>query len=272
MPELPEVETIARDLRKSVRGQRIEKIEICDARVVRHPRPEDFVRDLAGQTLTAFSRRGKMILAALMPSRKFLIIQLMMTGQLVYGKELARTSATKLIFLLSNQYRLHYNDYRLFGRLQIVDDLKKVSYLQTIGPEPLGPHFTLSWLNHELKKKTAPIKSLLMNQNFVAGIGNIYASEILFHCHIHPQRPAKSLRKGEVEGLHQATIDVLKEAVKLRGTSMNTYRDGRGRKGRFYRQIRVYGREKENCFLCKAPLQKVVLSGRSTFYCKDCQH
>jgi formamidopyrimidine-DNA glycosylase len=271
MPELPEVETIVRDLRKKVCGLTIEKIKIHDGRVVRQASHAEFSRKLKGRTVQSISRRGKAIIVDLGAAESFLIVQLMMTGQLIVSDNSAPLRDTKVTFHLSNAMSLHYNDYRTFGRLQVVDSLDEIPYFKALGPEPLEKLFTVSWLAQELKKKKTPIKPLLLNHQFVAGIGNIYASEILFLSGIDPRRSAATLKKNEITQLHQSTKKILQDAIRSRGTSMNTYRDAQGEKGNFINRIKVYGRENEPCLSCHSVLVREFQAGRSTFYCPQCQ-
>ena len=272
MPELPEVETIRRDLAEQVIGLTISAIQVLDDRVIRNCSARQFCRQCLGKTITTVTRRGKAIVIQFSPPG-YAIIQPMMTGHLVYDPvgEKVTDRDTKIVFTLSNQSRLNYNDQRLFGRIQYVDDLKKIEFFRHIGPEPLEKEFTVDWLKLNLEKSSGPIKSLLMNQHFIAGIGNIYASEILFRSRISPRRSARRLKREEIALLHRATVDILKEAVSLRGTSMRNYRDLSGTKGNFMNRIKVYGREQEKCLQCKTPITKIVQAGRSTFYCKRCQ-
>ena len=276
MPELPEVETIKKDLIKGLLGRRIEDVVVYDERVIRGRAASDFKTALMGYTVVDLTRRGKAIIAqlshpALAGGKQFLVIQVMMTGQLIFSASAQAMPMTRITFRLSNDQYLHYNDQRLFGRLQIVHDPDEIGYLKTIGPEPLSRGFQVVRLAEQLQRRSIPIKTLLLNPRFVAGIGNIYASEILFASRINPKRPAKSVKPEEIKRLHQATIDVLKEAIRLRGTSMRNYRDGKGQKGGFMNRIKVYGREHERCYRCRAPIQRIVQSGRSTFFCKSCQ-
>ncbi len=267
MPELPEVETIKRDLIKCLLGKTIKSVFVNDTMVVRQPDPKLFVKRLIGKTIVDIRRRGKAVIFEL-NNGDFLVVQLIMTGQLIYGKKL---KTSRVIFELSDNKYLNYNDQRRFGRLSAVGDLNQIKFFQTLGIEPLSREFHYDWLYRELSKRKTPIKSLLMNQNFVAGIGNIYASEILFRCGINPKRPARTLKPKEIRLLHTTTVEVLNEAIRLRGSSVNTYRDVNGQKGRFLNRIRVYGKENEECAICKTPITRIVLSGRSTFFCKRCQ-
>jgi len=271
MPELPEVETIRRDLAKTITGLRIESVFLRDARVVRMP-PEEFVRRLEGQLILAVHRRGKALLLEL--DGLWFVIQLMMTGQVVYvapGQKAAAVKETKAVFGLSKGATLLYNDQRLFGRLMVVSRLEESGYLKVIGPEPLEPGFTSEVLASQLRGRNVAIKTLLLDHKVVAGIGNIYASEILFRAGISPKRKAKRLKTREITRLHQAIKDVLREAVRMRGTSLRNYRDGRGMPGRYLRVVRVYGRDGQPCLECGEPVKRFVQAQRSTYFCSQCQ-
>ena len=274
MPELPEVETIKRDLENHLPGLFIEDIRIHDARVIRDIDQGQFVKTIKGCRINAIDRRGKAIIIQLEVCG-YLVIQLKMTGQLIYGEDLKtieNLKETKVTFKLSDGHYLNYNDQRLFGRLSFVKRLEDHLYLQSIGIEPLSDGFNAQWLKKELKQRKTPVKMLLMKQEFLAGIGNIYASEILFHAGIHPKKLASKLNVSQVQSLYAETKDVLKRAIKFRGSSMRNYRDSFGEKGRFMSQIKVYGRENEACFNCKTPITRIVQGARSTFFCKKCQH
>lgn len=269
MPELPEVETIARDLRRKILNQKIADITVYDNRVIRQP-AQEFTRALKGRRFTRIARRGKALILELDNGRYF-VVQLMMTGQLIDAARPRQDKLTRISLHLSGGRYLYYNDQRLFGRLQVVGDLQTIPYFRKLGPEPLTNGFSVPWLTERLKERKVPIKALLMDHTFVAGIGNIYASEILFRSRINPQRPAHRLNKEEIALLHTATRKILAEAIRWRGTSMNNYRDANGEKGGFISRIKVYGRESENCSRCKTTLAKILQRGRSTFYCPECQ-
>ena len=272
MPELPEVETIRRDLETRIVNCAITDVRVLDERVIRNCSGRQFAKFCKGKTVQSVSRRGKAILIQLNPA-SYLVVQPMMTGQLIYCLDQPRIvdRATKIVFKLSNGASLNYNDQRLFGRVNGVHDLDEIPFLKTIGVEPFDQAFTAQKLKELFHHRPGPIKSLLMNQQLVAGIGNIYASEILFRSQISPTRTARALKFSEIEALRKATIDILKDAVKFRGTSMRNYRDTAGEKGKFMNRIKVYGRGNEECYVCRAPIVKIVQAGRSTFYCKKCQ-
>jgi len=273
MPELPEVETIRRDLEGMILHQTIKGVQIHDHYVIRDIATECFVKNSCGKTIISISRRGKAIILTLFPEG-YIVIQLMMTGQLIGSPSLMANEVSKhrkVTFLLSNGCCLTYNDQRRFGRITFVDDLDKMKFLKVIGPEPLEEAFNPQFIAQTIKNRRAPIKSLLLNQHFVAGIGNIYASEILFESRINPKRRAKTLKSEEIECLHKTMMDVLKKAIQARGTSMRNYLDGRGARGKFINRIKVYGREHEACVICQTPITRIVQAGRSTFYCRKCQ-
>jgi formamidopyrimidine-DNA glycosylase len=271
MPELPEVETIKNDLAQKVLGLSITGVTIYDARIIYGMPPERFRRYLRGQSITQISRRSKGLIWTLQPSMRFLIVQVMMTGQLIYATRVHKDRHTRVLFKLSNHHYLHYNDQRLFGRLLVVDDWRELSYFHQMGPEPLGDDFNERWLQEALARRSTAIKPLLMDHRLVAGIGNIYASEICYRCGILPQRPAKTLTQEEIGALCRSVKEVLGEAITHRGTSMRNYRDSNGAEGNFKDRIRIYGRDNQPCLRCHHLIERIVLNGRSTFYCRQCQ-
>lgn len=272
MPELPEVETITRDLRGILTGASIDDTKILDGRVIRGMSLPAFKNKLKGRVIADISRRGKAIVISFEKNPERLVVQLMMTGQLIASASPAPQKDSRIIFSLSSGGFLHYNDQRLFGRLQIVQDLSELKYFRILGPEPLTGDFNAGWMAAFLPRRKAPIKSVLMDHTFVAGIGNIYASEILFESGIDPRRPACSLKKEEYAVLLGKITGVLRRAIRQRGTSMNNYRDSAGNKGGFMSSIKVYGRENEQCLRCSSQVRKLVQSGRSTFFCEGCQN
>lgn len=266
MPELPEVETIRKDLSRCLLRTRIVSVDVKDARVLRQPET-DFIRRLKGKTIQRIERRGKALIIVL-SGQEFLVVQVMMTGQLVVDGDIEKH--TRLVFRL-DKGTLLYNDQRVFGQLRVVGDLAQIPHLKKLGPEPFGNAFNADYVTGYLKRTTRAIKAVLLDHVFVAGIGNIYASEILFRCGIDPLRSSQKVRKTEIPRLLQTTREVLQEAIDLRGSSMRNYRDGRGQKGNFTKAIRVYARNDQPCIVCQTPIVRVVQNGRSTFYCRKCQ-
>jgi len=278
LPELPEVETIKRDLESLVVGKRIIEVDIVrDPKgfraLRRFPSQQTFIREVEGRSITQIDRRGKYLLLKL-DTGDTLIVHLGMAGQLLYRERaMEREDFTRIAFILDG-YELRFVDARKFGELYlyspgIYEDLD----VSKLGPEPLSDAFTPDYLTRVLAKKKKAIKSVLMDQNVIAGIGNIYSDEILFEARIHPQRPASSLDSQKIRKLHQATKVVLKRAIHLRGTSARDERfvDAFGRQGNFQGQLKVYQRTERPCIICGRPIATSKLGGRSAHFCPYCQ-
>lgn len=273
MPELPEVETIKQDLATTVIGKKIINVSIIDKRVILPQTVAEFIHRLKQRSIIDIKRRGKALIFTL-DNGDFLVVHLRMTGQLIVVNEQEmnpKINATKVIFTLSGEKYLNYNDQRLFGRLFVVQHLEEIGYFRTLGREPLEDVWDAAWLAEQLKKRKIPIKPFLLDQSVLAGIGNIYASEILFRAKVLPTRIASRLRLNEIDVLRKAIVGVLREAIKYRGTSMRNYRDAAGQKGNFINRISVYAREDQPCYSCGNHIKKIVQSGRSSFYCPCCQ-
>jgi len=267
MPELPEVETIVQDLSKVLPGKMFSDVIVHDDFILRQ-KTQDFVRRLKGRIIGEISRRGKAVLMHL-PSDEFLVIQLMMTGQLIMKGE--ESKHTRITFVFSDGSRLLYNDQRRFGQIRVVENLNQIGYFNILGPEPFSEEFNPALMQEVFRKTKRPIKNLLLDHTFVAGIGNIYACEILFRSHINPRRRACRISRQEKETLHHHIVKVLREAITHRGSSMRNYRDGDGKKGRFHERLAVYQRQGLPCPRCHALIQRIVQAGRSTFFCGKCQ-
>ncbi|MGE5197965.1 MAG: DNA-formamidopyrimidine glycosylase [Deltaproteobacteria bacterium] len=265
MPELPEVETIKRDLEKAVLDKKIVEVRIYNPMVIRQINPEKFRKELAGVKIKNVRRKAKVLVIGL-SSGKFLVIHLKMTGQLVYPGD-AKNS--RVSFLLSDGKTLDFNDQRLFGELRILDDWRSLKFIQRLGPEP----FDLSQddFKEMLSRKKTKIKSLLMDQTFISGIGNLYAAESLFGARIHPERVASSLSDKEKEALLGAIKNVLSSAITYGGSSVDNYVRLSGKPGDYVRHHKVYGREGKLCLVCSGPIKKMMLGGRGTYFCPRCQ-
>ena len=273
MPELPEVETITRDLEGAILGAKINDVIVYDDRVIKDIPAKTFQRRLKGQVVQQVSRRAKAIVIAF-ESGQYLVVQLKMTGQMIASAKQVTNNDTrdvKVVFRLSNQTFLHYNDQRTFGWLILTDDLDQISYLKTVGMEPFDKAFNARWLRERFKNKKAPIKSVLLDQRYVAGLGNIYVCEILYLAGISPLRSAGELLENELKLICQITKKILKKAIRCRGTSMRNYRDASGQEGTFNQYLKVYGREGKKCFRCSKVVSRMVQAGRGTFYCQNCQ-
>lgn len=265
MPELPEVETIRRDLEKIVLGKKITEVCVHNSRVIREPGVAGFKKGLEGATIKNILRRAKLLILEL-SNGKSLTIHLKMTGQLVYpggGKD------SRVAFHLSGGKILDFNDQRLFAELRLLNDWHSLKFVQELGPEPAD--LNLRQFKEMLGKKKTAIKPLLMDQTFISGIGNLYASEILFHAKISPLRRANELTDKEKELLFKAINDILNAAIKYSGSSIDDYVRVSGEKGGYVKYHKVYGREGKECLTCKTIIKKINQGGRGTYFCPRCQ-
>jgi formamidopyrimidine-DNA glycosylase len=286
MPELPEIETIKNDLGKKIINKKIKDVEVGLNKIIRSNLGE-FKSVLIGNKFIAIDRRGKLLIFKLASRDKTLLIHLKMTGQLIYcqkgkmivgGHSLPKIESdlpnkySHVIFYFSDGARLFFNDMRQFGYLKLVDrqELKKI--IGTFGIEPLEKEFKLKNIKEILTGRKINIKAVLLNQQLIAGIGNIYADEILFEAGIRPNRLSGSLKDKEIKKVYQAIRVVLKKAVKYRGTTFNNYVDANGHKGNFIKFLKVYQREEEKCLRCKqGTIVKAKIAGRGTRFCPQCQ-
>jgi len=262
MPELPEVETVVRTVRPHLEGRRIVAVELTSRHVTPGNRAA-VVRRLIGRTMLSVERHGKFIQIALAEDAGYLTIHLGMTGKLLIDAKVVEH--TYGIFTL-DQGALLYHDPRQFGTIEWT---AKVSpRVAKLGPEPLK--ISLEEFRERLKRKTR-MKSLLLNQTFLAGVGNIYADESLFAAGIHPLAIAGKLTSARAEKLYQAIRGILTHAIQLGGSSISDYVDAEGRKGWFQVEHRVYGREGQPCTVCGGPIKKTLVAQRGTHFCAKCQ-
>ena len=286
MPELPEIQTIVNDLNKTVLNKKIKRIEICLPKIIKGNN-KDFCNTLKNNSFQKISRWGKFIIIQLAQKNKYLIAHLRMTGQIIYLHKNKITvgghsggdnqfnlphKQTHLIVYFQDQSKLFYNDQRQFGFWQIVNQegLKKLE--DKLGLDPLGDEFTLLNFKKLFQEGKGNIKAFLLNQKYVAGLGNIYVDESLFKAHILPHRKINTLTEKELEKLHQAIRNILKLSIKYRGTTFNNYVDAQGQQGQFIRFLKVYRKEGQKCSRCrKEKIKKVRIAGRGTRYCPYCQ-
>jgi formamidopyrimidine-DNA glycosylase len=272
LPELPEVETLKNDLHEKIRGKRIVEVTIRSGRVIRrNPSRESLKRSLLKKKIIGLKRRGKALLLFL-DSGEVLVIRLGMTGQITLSHVPGwrADKHTHFILTLDDGSRLQFKDVRQFGQV-FVTPRKEVEESLQMGPEPLHDDFRLSHLKQILNSPSR-IKTLLMDQKKIAGIGNIYSDEILFAARINPLRPARLLSTGEIKKLYHSIRQVLKEGIKRRGTTIRDFRDGFGRQGSYQHDLRVYQRKGQACLVCKTPIERMMLSGRSCHFCPCCQN
>lgn len=266
MPELPEAETIKRELEKTVLGRKITEVRVNNTKVIRAPAAKNFARAIAGAAINHVLRKGKAIILAL-SNRKDLVIQLGMTGQLIYP---GKAKSSRVSFKLSDGKWLDFNDQRMFGGLSLLNRHQELEYIKNLGPEPFD--LAVADFKRLLSGKKTKIKVLLMDQQFISGVGNIYANEALFRSGIHPERPANSLTDNEQKELLIEIKSALNEAIKYKGSSVDNYVRLSGEKGGYVPHLKVYGRDRQPCLKCKATIKKITLGGRGTYFCPKCQH
>ncbi len=277
MPELPEAETIKEDLKDIIKSRRIEGLEVGLAKAIKNTSGKRFIQELKGDVFESLSRKGKYLIFSLR-SGKSLVIHLGMTGRLIHSKRNEEISKynkkfSRVVFTLSNKETLRFVDMRGFGGIYLIPQkgLERFPRLINLGPEPLGRNFTLQAFKDSLKRHKARIKTLLLNQQFLSGLGNIYALESLYQARISPLRSADSLSDKEIKRLHSAIQRVLIGAIASHGTSIDAYVDAKGRKGSYQYQLSVYRREGERCPHCGGRIKRIKQNNRSTYFCPQCQ-
>jgi formamidopyrimidine-DNA glycosylase len=277
VPELPEVETIRRDLEKQFIGRRIKSVEVNGLRSIRrHPSSKAFASRLEGRKVTGVMRKGKYLLIRL-DGGDLLVSHLGMSGQLLrMSPKDPRERHTHVVISFTQGSQLRFVDPRTFGELfvttpeALVDEIPELAHL---GFDPLDDVMSWTRFAEMLYSRKTKLKPLLMDQRFVAGIGNIYADEILFAAGLRHDRGSETLTAQEVRRLYRAMIETLQDAIKHRGSSLadEQYRDLFGEIGDFQSQHKVYDREGQACRRCRNPIAKVKVNGRSTFHCPQCQ-
>ena len=276
MPELPEVESLRRILARSATGRTIEGVRVSEPRLRRRI-AQDLATGVRGRRIVSLGRRAKYLIIELSESAA-MIVHLGMSGSLTHrdrGFDDSEFAARHdhVEFALDDGTRLVYNDPRRFGLIRLVTDgnVEDASEFAGIGPEPLSAAFSADYLARLARGRRAAIKNLIMDQRVVAGIGNIYASEILFRAGVRPTRRASRLTREEIRRIVAETSPVLRAAINGRGTTFRSYRDSEGRPGRYAERLMVYGREGEACRICKGTIRSVVVGQRSSFFCPGCQ-
>jgi formamidopyrimidine-DNA glycosylase len=273
VPELPEVETIAADLRPHLVGRTIVRCELLFPTIVRHPEPEVFIDSVVGQRIASVGRRGKYILIRL-DGDLVMVVHLGMSGQIRLVEPATPLAAhTHAVFDLDDGVQLRYRDPRRFGRLLLGTEaaLLEARAMPPLGPEPIDPGFGADDLYQRFRRRRAKLKAILLDQSTIAGVGNIYADESLHRARLRPDRIAGSLSKKSVQRLHESLRESLQAAIQNRGSSVDTYRDAWGEVGGQQEKLLVYGRAGQPCFTCGRPLSLVRIAGRSSVFCRHCQ-
>jgi formamidopyrimidine-DNA glycosylase len=274
MPELPETETIARDLNAAIAGRGIISVSVKKADVLREVNKQQFAKRLTSATIVRSWRRAKLVVTDLSTGDR-IVVQPRFTGALIIddgSMDPARLAYSTLKLELDDGRTLHYCDVRRLGTVALMDARRFEEYTGELGIEPLDQTFTEAQLSGVVRGSTQPVKKVLMDQRKIAGIGNIYANEALWRAGIDPSRAAKTLSPDEISKLRNEIVSVLQESIQARGTSFRDYVDSKGERGGFAAKLQAYGREGEACFRCGARLIGThAIDGRATVFCARCQ-
>ncbi len=278
--ELPEVEVMRRDLEKEIVGKRVKEVDVRPHRnamrvIRRHARRREFADRLAGQKVTKVERKGKYVLMHL-DGGDVLVVHFGMSGQFIRGtKRQALQQHTHVVIEFLQAGNLRYFDPRTFGEMFVTtaDDLGNVKELDHIAIDPLEDTFTWHQFSYELGRRAAKLKTLLMDQRFVSGLGNIYSDEVLFAAGLRHDRMSDSLSSQEVRRLYRSMREVVQDAIRFRGTTLGdeAYVDLFGKAGEFQNELKVYGRKGQACRRCRTPIDSVKVGGRTSYFCPQCQ-
>lgn len=272
MPEMPEVEQVRKTLAPHIKGKEITAVEVYLDRLIKYPSPEKFIAGLTGKTILDVGRRGKYLVLKTDVNQK-LIVHLRMTGALIAQPSSSEAPAyAKIKFTLTDGVTMWFTDIRTFGTLYLVTDNDVyIDGYETLGPEPLSAGFTAEYLTPLAARSRKAVKTFILDQRVIAGLGNIYADECLALSGILPMRAANTLTEAEVEALCHAINEVIAQGIRNKGTTFRDYKDGEGNKGTNQNYLLVYGRGGEPCRKCGAPLASAKVGGRGTVYCEHCQ-
>lgn len=279
MPEMPEVEQVRKTLAPHIEGKTITSVEVYLDRLIKHPTPEAFVKGLVGKTIAKVGRKGKYLVLHMAQDgeasavEQRLIVHLRMTGALIaQSSEQPAPKYAKIKFEITDGVTMWFTDIRTFGTLYLVTNNDAyIEGYETLGPEPLSEEFTVEYLEPLAAKSRKPVKTFILDQKVIAGLGNIYADECLALSGILPMRLANTLSHEEVVALQAAINAVIAQGIKNRGTTFRDYKDGEGNKGDNQNHLLVYGRKGEPCKKCGAALLGTKIGGRGTVYCEHCQ-
>jgi formamidopyrimidine-DNA glycosylase len=271
VPELPEVETVRRQLAPSVEGRVLERLEVLDARWCRPLAPAELAAAVEGRRVSRLGRRGKYLIASF-EGDTHLLMHLRMTGTLLYDAD-PGLAHTRVRFELDDGHRLTWIDPRRFGtgELAVGSEAMEEFLAIRLGLEPFSAQFTVQQLREQARGRRAPVKAFLLDQRRVAGVGNIYADEALFRARIHPLRPAGRLNGAQLARLHEGIVASLRAGVAANGASIDDFRHPDGARGSFQDEFLVHRRAGDPCPRCGTPITKIVAAGRGTYVCPRCQ-
>lgn len=272
MPELPEVETVKETLKKIVLNKKIKNVEVLYSNIVASPNKEEFIEKLKDEIIIDINRRGKWLIFEL--TNYYLLSHLRMEGKyIIRSNKDAYEKHEHVIFKFYDNTELRYKDTRKFGKMHLVkkDELDTCKALIDIGMEPFDNNLNSNYLLEKYKSKRLPIKTVLLDQSIIAGIGNIYADEILFLSSINPLKKAFEITDKEAKNIIKYTKEVLNKAIASGGTTIRSYESSEGVHGRFQQELLVHNKIHESCPNCGNKIIKITVGGRGTYYCKKCQ-
>lgn len=285
MPELPEVETVRLQLKHKVLKKTIKSVEVFHMKTVAHD--QSFGKKLAGKTISDIDRIGKLMIFSFKDeSNLFLLAHLKMTGQFFFvdksgvvggGHSITDTDTklphkhTRVAFHLNDGSTLYFNDMRLFGYTKLASAKEVTEARKGFGPEPIDPEFDIKWFTERLSRRSTAIKAALLDQSFIAGLGNIYVDEALWRAKVKPERKANTLTKKEATAIATASGDVMLESIDVGGTTFKDFSDTDGHAGNFTNYLKVFGKQNTPCERCGGIIKKIRIAGRGTHFCPNCQ-
>ena len=272
MPELPEVETVKESLKLRLSNKKIIRARVLWDNIISYPSKDEFIKEIANQTIRDVKRRGKFLMFDL--DDYFLLSHLRMEGKYFFKKSGDNIDKHEhVIFELDDNTELRYRDTRKFGKMYLIkkENIDKIGPLVELGLEPWDNKLTSKYLLDKYKNKRLPIKTVLLDQSIIVGIGNIYADEILFLCKINPLKKCNLITEEAADNIIKYTRSVLEEAIKMGGTTIRTYSSVDGVHGLFQKELLVHGKDKDTCPECNTKIEKIRVGGRGTYYCPNCQ-
>lgn len=272
MPEKPEVITVTKKLEKRLLGRKITDCKVYYEPIIDYPSSKEFINKVKNQTIRSFSTRGKWIVIEL--DNDYLLVHLRMEGKFFFrdiGSPLEKHH--HVVFTIDNEEELHFQDVRKFGRMKLIpkDKINEMPPFTELGLEPWDKKLTANYLKEKLQNKKIPIKTALLDQSIITGIGNIYDDEILFLSKINPMLPANEVKLNDLENIIKNTITTLDKAIAEGGTTIRNYTSEEGVTGMFQNHLYVHTKVGEPCPVCKTTIVKIKVNGRGTYYCPNCQ-
>lgn len=272
MPELPEVETVKETLKLKLIGKKIKDVKVYYDGIIAYPEVKEFSKQIKNLPIKDIKRRGKWLMFDL--DKYYLLSHLRMEGKYFFkNKEDKLDNHEHVVFTLDDDEELRYRDTRKFGKMYLIkkEDINSIGPIKDLGLEPWDDSLTKEYLRSKYKNKRLPIKTVLLDQSIIVGIGNIYADEILFLSKLNPLIKCCDLKDNDLDNIIKYTKEVLEKAIKLGGTTIRTYTSVDGVHGRFQNELLIHGKDKDVCPNCGQPIEKIRVGGRGTYYCINCQ-